>query len=93
MRLLCSVLYLRDGNWPIIGRLQNWVRDEWPLPVFYRDDLLRGTVLVQYDDNLEEIEEVPYTGGDVKLVDKQRFSGSEAVKIRPRQFFGINQDT
>jgi hypothetical protein len=85
MRLQCSALYLHDGRWQIVGSIKNWARKDWPLPIFYRHDLLRGTVLVRYDDNLEEIEEIPYSGGDVALTDRQSTAGALAVEIMLRQ--------
>ncbi len=29
-------LGLRDGEWPVLGRLAGWDRTEWPMPVFIR---------------------------------------------------------
>jgi Immunity protein 26 len=85
MRLQCSALYLHDGRWQLVGIVSNWKREDWPLPLFYRDDLLQGTVLVQYDDNLDVAEEFRYSGGDVKLTDRQSIAGSLAVEIMIRQ--------
>lgn len=91
MRLQCSALYLHEGRWQIAGSIKNWSRNDWPLPIFYRDDLLRGTVLVRYDDNLEEIDEIPYSGGDVALTDRQSVAGSLAVEIMLRQRLNISE--
>jgi hypothetical protein len=91
MRLRCSALYLHDGRWPILGNIKDWAKKDWPLPVFYRNDLLQGTVLVRYDDNLEEIDESPYSGGDVPLTDKQSIAGSLAVEIMLRQKLNIRE--
>jgi hypothetical protein len=91
MRLRCSALYLHDGRWQILGNIKDWAKKDWPLPVFYRNDLLQGTVLVRYDDNLEEIDESPYSGGDVPLTDKQSIAGSLAVEIMLRQKLNIRE--
>ena len=91
MRIRCSALYLHDGRWQIIGSIKNWTRKNWPLPIFYRDDLLQGIVLIRYDDNLDEIEEIPYAGGDMPLTDKQRTAGSLAVEIMLRQKLNISE--
>jgi hypothetical protein len=91
MRIRCSALYLHDGRWQIAGSIKDWSRDDWPLPVFYRDDLLRGTVLIRYDDNLEEIDEIPYYGGDVALTDRQSVAGALAVEIMLRQRLNIGE--
>jgi hypothetical protein len=45
-------LSLIDKTWPIIGQLQPWRREEWPMPPFVRrDDITRKAWLVQYADN------------------------------------------
>jgi hypothetical protein len=35
-------LGLTQGSWPTIGRLTNWDRAEWPMPVFLRVEELTG---------------------------------------------------
>lgn len=35
-------LGLTGGTWPILGRLDGWDRDEWPMPVFVRYEELTG---------------------------------------------------
>ena len=36
-----SALGIQTGEWPSIGRLENWNREEWPMPIFAYKDLLR----------------------------------------------------
>jgi hypothetical protein len=93
MRLKCSVLYIHDGKWQIIGKVSNWKRESWPLPVFYRHDLLRGTVLVRFSDEnlITPIEETSYQGGDIKLTDEDSTAGSLAVEIMLRQKLNISE--
>lgn len=44
-------LHLIDRKWPIISRLANWQRDDWPAPKFVRqDDLSKRAWLVSYSD-------------------------------------------
>ena len=44
-------LGLKHGTWPVIGRLEDWDRTEWPMPVFVRYEELTGRSLsVFYDD-------------------------------------------
>jgi hypothetical protein len=53
-------LSLMTGEWPIIGSLQNWDRDDWPMPKFIRQDpLTKRARLVSYadDDPNKEIAE------------------------------------
>jgi Immunity protein 26 len=45
-------LGLTQSTWPIIGRLTNWDRAEWPTPVFTRFEELSGrTFTAIYDDD------------------------------------------
>jgi hypothetical protein len=45
-------LGITGGTWPIVGRLDDWDRDEWPMPVFVRYEELTGrSFRVFYDDN------------------------------------------
>jgi hypothetical protein len=45
-------LGLTGGTWPIIGRLEDWARVEWPMPVFVRYEELSGrSFKVFYDDD------------------------------------------
>jgi hypothetical protein len=93
MRLKCSLLDLYSGKWKIVGKISDWKRENWPLPVFFRDDLLAGTVLIRFsDENLvSPIEEITYGGGDILLADRDRTSGSGAVAVRLRQKLNISE--
>jgi len=45
-------LSLMTGEWPVVGHLQNWDRDHWPMPKFIRQDPLRKRAqLVSYADD------------------------------------------
>lgn len=45
-------LGLRDGDWPILGRLTDWDRRAWPMPPLIRYEELTGrTFKVVYDDS------------------------------------------
>lgn len=44
-------LSLVQGEWPLLGRLQDWSRDEWPMPAFVNRDSLSGVAWrVEYAD-------------------------------------------
>jgi Immunity protein 26 len=43
---------LRSGEWPILGSLPGWSRDEWPQPVFGRAHPTFGWIIVRLEDNL-----------------------------------------
>jgi hypothetical protein len=43
---------LRRGEWPLIGRQPDWLRDLWPVPPFARYEELSGRwFLVEFDDS------------------------------------------
>jgi hypothetical protein len=45
-------LGLKQGKWPILGRLQDWDRQAWPTPAFIRYEELSGrSFKVFYDDD------------------------------------------
>jgi len=45
-------LGLTRGEWPIIGRIEDWDRTAWPMPVFVRYEELSGRPFkVFYDDD------------------------------------------
>ena len=45
-------LGLRDGTWPLLGRLGQWDREAWPMPPFVRYEELTGrSFRVVYDDD------------------------------------------
>lgn len=55
-------LSLMTGEWPVVGHLENWDRDDWPMPKFIRRDPLgKRARLVSYadDDPNQEIAEEP----------------------------------
>jgi hypothetical protein len=55
-------LSLFTGEWPILGHLEKWDRDDWPMPTFIRRDPIgKRTCLVRYadDDPNRQIAEEP----------------------------------
>ncbi|MEO7594294.1 MAG: DUF4259 domain-containing protein, partial [Byssovorax sp.] len=63
-------LCLIRGDWPILGRAQQWHRDKWPIPLFVRsDELSRRAFVVRYDDRDPglAISEVPVAYGTSTL--------------------------
>src|SRR5688572_21513384 len=58
----CGDLGLLERRWKVIGRIQEWDRQAWPMPWFVRTDVVTGTHLrIMYsDDNLtKQIAAVP----------------------------------
>lgn len=43
-------LSLKDGSWPIIGRSENWDRQDWPVPQFREESAFGQVNRVAYDD-------------------------------------------
>jgi hypothetical protein len=44
-------LGIREGRWPLLGRLAGWDRRDWPIPVFIRYEELTGrSFWVYYGD-------------------------------------------
>lgn len=74
-------LGLINGEWPIIGRLENWDRNEWPMPVFARvDSLDPGKCLrITYADD------DPNLSGVVK---EEVCSPEEASRLLPEAMSG-----
>jgi Immunity protein 26 len=45
-------LGITQGKWPLLGRLEGWRREDWPMPVFVRYEELTGrSFRVFYDEN------------------------------------------
>jgi hypothetical protein len=43
---------LINGEWTIIGQIENWNREKWPMPLFIRtDELSKKAWLSEYDEN------------------------------------------
>jgi hypothetical protein len=76
-----------------MGNISDWKREDWPLPVFFRHDLLRGMVIetFQDDDLVSPVEIIPYRGGDISLTDEEKTCGSLAVEIMLRQKLNISE--
>jgi hypothetical protein len=59
LRIRFGDLGLINGDWEILGKIPEWVREAWPMPGFVRRDLLgiqRPTRAVYADDDPARIE-------------------------------------
>lgn len=77
-------LSLLEGKWPIIGKLPDWERSEWPVPLFVRHDSLSGNAwVVEYDDDDPDqiISEMPVNFEDVRDLPRAGSAGAGAVEI------------
>jgi Immunity protein 26 len=76
-------LGLKQGKWPILGRLDDWDRTEWPMPAFVRHEELTGrTFKVFYDDNdpNKVVREQPIAAGSAEQEPKDGLMGAGFVE-------------
>lgn len=84
-----GALSLLSGEWPIIGSVTDWKREDWSLPDFVRkDDISKRAWRVRYsDDNLvQPISEEP-TPYDSPL-QKDSVAGAGFVELRLTRLLG-----
>ena len=83
-------LCLKNKKWPIIGKVDPWIREEWPIPKFYRDSFREfgGANFFQhihYDDELNEVGEqrIPIAQNEeIQGYSRDAFYDALAVEIR-----------
>jgi hypothetical protein len=82
--LMFGDLGLINGKWPILGKIANWIRSEWPMPIFVRKDPLgiKPSIRVQYSDTdtCVIVAESPVT--DVTGLRPDLMSGYGSVEIK-----------
>jgi hypothetical protein len=65
-----------DGTWKIIKSLNDFSREEYPLPIFYQKrDLIKGEIVYLNDDLLE-------TKREVVLYDDSYYDGFPDIALR-----------
>ena len=65
---ICGGLYIREGRWPVVGRVANWDRERWPVREFRRTSKLGlPDLIVTYrdDDLFNEVSTRRATASDV----------------------------
>jgi len=82
-RVCIGDLGLINGEWPVLGDMPDWQRNDWPMPIFMRrDDLSKRAWRVYYDDadpsKLEREEPVPY---DITGLESAGLYGYGAVEM------------
>lgn len=78
-------LGLVHGNWPIIGQLPSWQREDWPMPALARREELTGRYLrVQYpdDDPNGQPVEVPIEREEYERLPEDGLAGSAWLEAR-----------
>lgn len=77
-------LGLYRGDWPIVGRVQNWRRDSWPMPSFIRREPLTGAawkVTYSEDDPSQEVEIVRlHNTGSALNLERDSLRGTESLR-------------
>lgn len=76
-------LGLATGEWPIIGQLPGWHREDWPMPVFGRREPLTGRLLrVEYadDDPNAEPREVEISQHEFEDLPENGLAGVELMQ-------------
>jgi len=76
-------LGLRQGKWPNLGRLAEWDRFEWPMPVFVRYEELTGRsfrVIYDADDPARLLREEQIAPGTAEQGPKDGLMGAGFVE-------------
>ncbi len=84
MKRMFGDLGLLERSWIIIGEIENWNRDEWPMPPLIRIDELCGKAwLSVYDeDTLDVVFEKQVDPSLKNMYPEDGLSGSGAVEVR-----------
>ncbi|WP_162794135.1 Imm26 family immunity protein [Runella rosea] len=71
------------GRWKVIGRLLEWDSNNWPVPEFKKKDFFTNNYYaVQYDDDLEFMNERLITFKEASHLFEDGLSGFEALETR-----------
>ncbi|HPW55965.1 MAG TPA: Imm26 family immunity protein [Thermoanaerobaculaceae bacterium] len=78
-------LGLLRGEWPVLGKVDPWEREAWPVPVFVRRSVVSNTpkkVIYREPDFNIEAEILPCTEEEARQLPKDGILGYGAVEIR-----------
>jgi hypothetical protein len=89
LRIRFGDLGLINGSWPILGKIANWNRAEWPLPEFVRRDPLsnKAWLVRRSDTDPGKIVFERPIDFDSPL-ENDSVSGYGAVEIKPTKLIG-----
>jgi Immunity protein 26 len=82
---------LRNGRWPLLGRIPGWDRTRWPLPAFGRRSIISDhSWRVEFDegDLSDSVREVPISVEECKGLPPDGLSGDRAMEISLTRWFG-----
>jgi hypothetical protein len=76
-------LHLLEEKWPVLGKTVGWDKTDWPLPSFFRIDVISGKCRrISYsEDTLLQVMEEPCGEYDQKALPRDGFDGAGAVEI------------
>lgn len=71
------------GEWPILGMLDSWKRENWPVPIFARiDEKAAKAWAAKYDQNtLKFIDDKRIPIEDARKLPSEALSGAGAIEI------------
>jgi hypothetical protein len=82
-KLMFGDLELIRGNWRVIGQVTPWRREDWPMPIFKREDPLgrRNPVFVKYSEDNPGVFEGTTNDNSGREVVRDGLNGAGAVEI------------
>lgn len=82
---------LKDGTWPVVGSVDNWSRDRWPMPAFVSKTDDPGLInLTVYDDdtlNTKSVTTVSVDQVELHKLPIDRVMGNGSVEIKLTKAF------
>jgi hypothetical protein len=78
-------LGLKQERWPVLGALDGWERERWPMPSFIRRDILTGRswrMLYDDDDPNLFLREEPVRPGEDENLPEDGLMGAEFTELR-----------
>jgi hypothetical protein len=79
-------------NWPVVGRVRGWRREEWPMPAFGRREQLTGDYLrVEYadDDPSSRPREVQVTREEFERLPEDGLAGFAFIEARLTRLLAV----
>jgi hypothetical protein len=77
-----GALGLIEGRWPVLGKLEDWEADDWPIPVFGRRDISGRAFRVTYsgEDLTDPVREEPISEDECDTLPRDALGGAGAVE-------------
>lgn len=71
-----------NGEWPIIGSIPNFSREEWSIPLFKRNVSFVGDFAIKYNDELEEVDQILLQEEDNNIYPEDGLAGHGWIEER-----------